>query len=59
MEYINGKSDLLTISFDSCEPDIACLMVARVKEEQVQVVNEFTGNEAKKLYEKLVKLEVI
>ena len=48
-----NKSDSLIIGYDSCGIDGTCMVIARNINGTLHIVNEFRGEEAKKMYEKL------
>lgn len=49
------KSDTLLVGFDHSHGDIAVLIIGRKDAgEAVQIINQFQGNEAEELYQKLI-----
>lgn len=52
--------DCILVSYDNCSNDEPILIVGRKRlNESVEVINAFGGDEAKELYEKLTKVEVV
>ena len=52
------NSDTLLVGFDHSHGDIAVLIIGRKEAgENVQIINQFQGEEAKALYKKLVEKE--
>lgn len=53
-----NKSDTFLVSFDYTHGDIPVLIVGRRgTEKEIDIINAFQGDEAKKLYRKLTKKE--
>ena len=51
-------SDTLLVGFDHSHGDIAVLIIGRIEAgENVQIINQFQGEEAEALYKKLVEKE--
>ncbi len=49
------NSDTLLVGFDHSHRDIAVLIIGRKEAgDKVQIINQFQGNEAEELYQKLV-----
>lgn len=46
-------SDSLIIGYDSCGTEGTCMIIARNVNGTLHIVNEFRGEEAKKVHEKL------
>lgn len=52
------NSDTLPVGFDHSHGDIAVLIIGRKEAgENVQIINQFQGEEAEALYKKLVEKE--
>ena len=51
-------SEVLSVAYDSGDEDIPCWIVAKKRNGEFIVLNEFHGAKADKLYHELVNMEV-
>lgn len=54
---MKNKSDTFLVSFDYTHGDIPVLIVGRKGKGEIDIINSFKGDEAKKLYQKLTAVK--